>query len=84
MTSICNINVYLKYTVRYLPSCGDPFVEQFKHAVQLSSLFVFTNIVKHASWFINFPYYDIYVFVSGETKISCSRFNYQDFTQGLW
>ena len=27
MTTICDINVYFKYTVRHGQSCGKPFVE---------------------------------------------------------
>ena len=70
MKSICNINVYFKYAVRHRPSCGKPSVEQLKHAVKLNSLFLFTNIVKHGSWFINFPYYHIRAFKKRTINLS--------------
>ena len=84
MTSACNINVYFKYTVNIDHPAISHLLNTLKHAVQLNSLFLFTNIVKHAFWFMNFPYYHICVFVSGKTKIFCSRFNYEDFTEVLW
>ena len=52
MTSLCNVSVYFKYAVRHGPSCRKLFIQQQKHyAVQLTRLFLFTNIVKYASWF---------------------------------
>ena len=65
---MCNISVYSKYSVRHRSSCGKLFAKQLKPYADLNRLFLFTDIKKHDSWCINFPYHHICVFVSFELR----------------